>query len=386
VSNLDWPRGTRSCDGGEEEREALAQRMRNAHERAWAQHESVKTRLRRHFPEDWGRVKTCRMDKWYDYKTRDHAEQRNLVMLRPQCRDMPFCPACNDVATYRRASGLVKRIAAGTPAKKKLRGWIFTVGISPLNEDWRLPRLVASDLTRFKRAIYRACEGAFGKGVGALAIYQHYGQDVLVRERPHVHVLVNGWRLDPDGKPMRTPEYDLKGGGRARLTGIVTHELNRAFPEAGNPSAEAWYSGKDINIQALETPSAVAQCAKYMARELIDFRDFQYDALKRLVYVNPYREQGPAVIDVPTLQRNLSLYNARFQPWASEGGRRVFDSAYGELSDRRAGETAAAMGAHREHRDGCWCRECSNWSRLMAAEIEGVTSTLEEDGDGSWKS
>lgn len=382
MSSIDWPRGTRACDGGAEEREALAMRMRAAHERAWSEHESVKTLLRRHFPADWERVKACRMDKWYDYKTRPHEDQPNLVMLRPQCRDLPFCPACNDVATYRRASGLVKRLAAGTPAKKRVRAWILTVGISPLNEDWRLPRLVASDIARFKRAVYRACERAFGKGIGALVTYQHYGQDVLVRERPHAHALVNGWRLDANDLPKRTPDFELKHGGREKLDGFVVRELNRAFPEAGNASAEAWISGKDVDLQTLETEGAVAKCAKYVAREIIDFRDFQYDARKRLVYVNPYREQGPAVIDPETLQRNLSAYNARFQPWSGEGGRRVFDSAYGQLSDRRAGDTAAAMGSMREHRDGCWCRECSEWGRVMADSIEGAEGNLDEAPDG----
>lgn len=94
-----------------------------------------------------------------------------------------------------------------------------------------------------------------------------------------------------------------------------------------------------------------------MVREIIDFRDFEYNARKRVVYVAPYCEQGPAVLDVATLQRNLSLDNARFEPWSGAPGRRVFDSAYGALRDKRAGDTAEEMGAGNEHRDGCWCRE-----------------------------
>lgn len=384
MSSLDWPRGTRACDGGAEEREALAKRMRAAHERAWGEHESVKTLLRRHFPPDWERVKKCRMDAWYDYKTRDHEDAPNVVMLRPQCRDMPFCPACNDIATYRRASGLVRRIRAGTPRKKKPRAFIFTIGVSPRDEDWRLPRLVASDVKRFKRAAYRATESAFGKGVGALVTYQHYGQDVLVRERPHVHILVNGHRLNAEGKPERTPAYRMRDGGRARLDAIVARELNKAFPEAENASVDAWMSGHDVNVEPLDSAEAVAKSAKYVAREIIDFRDLEYDPRKHLVYVNPYREQGPAVVDVPTLQRNLSLYNAQYQPWATDGGRRIFDSAYGELSDRAAGATAEAMGSQREHRDGCWCHECSEWSRLMADRIEGQSGDLDDGSAPSW--
>jgi hypothetical protein len=103
------------------------------------------------------------------------------------------------------------------------------------------------------------------------------------------------------------------------------------------------------------------------------------------VFVAPYRQQGPAVLDVPTLQRNLSLYNARFQPWSDAPGRRVFDSAYGELSDKRAGDVATAMAAALEHRDGCWCRECSEWGRLMADEIEGADGTLDDGGSDGWQ-
>lgn len=385
MSHLDWPRGARACDGGAEERERLAKRMRAAHERAWGEHESVKTLLRRHFPADWERVKTCRMDKVYDYKTREHEDEPNLVILRPQCGDHPFCPACNDVATHRRAAGLTQRISMGTPRRKPPRAWMFTFGVSPLDDDWRLPQLVASDVPRFKRATYRAIEHVFGKGVGALVTYQHYGQDVLARERPHIHAIVNGYHLDEDGKPKRVPEPQLRDGGRALVDEIVTRELNHAFPEAGNPSVERWMSGKDLRIDRLEDAAAIAHAAKYMAREIIDFRDFEYDAHKKLIYVNPYREQGPAVIDVPTVQRNLSLYNARYQPWGGGKGRRIFDSAYGELSDRRAGDTATAMGAVRHHRDGCWCHECSEWSRLMTGEIEGERGNLDEGRDDGWR-
>jgi hypothetical protein len=358
--------------------------MRLAHERAWAQHESVKTLLRRHFPAEWERVRRCRMNPLYDYKTRQHADEPNLVILRPQCGDHPFCPACNDVATWRRASGMMKRIRGCTPRRKRACAWIFTVGVSPLREDWRLPRLVAANVPRFKRAIYAAAEEAFGKGVGALVTYQHFGQDVLVRERPHVHVLVNGWRLDADECPMRTPRYDLSDGGRSRLNQVVTRNLNAAFPEAGEAPAEAWLSVGDVDLQQLDGAAQVAKCAKYVAREIVDFRDFQYAPLQHVIFVNPYRQQGPALIDVQTFQGNLSLYNARYQPWASAPGRRIFDSAYGELSDRRAGDTSRAMGGTRPHRDGCWCHECSQWGRLLSEPMEVETDSLDDDGTPGW--
>jgi hypothetical protein len=384
MSNLDWPRGARACEGDEEEREALAKRMRAAHERAWDRHESVRTLLRTHFPAAWERVQFCRMDEVYDYKLREYPDEPNLVILRPECRERPFCPACNDVATWRRASGIVNRIRACTPRKKKPSAWIFTVGVSPPRGDWRLPQLVAGDVQRFKCAIYAATETIFGAKVGAFATYQHFGQDVLVREHPHVHVIVNGWRLDAEGHAQRTPEYDLTDGGRARLNEIVAACLNAAFPEAGNARPEAWMEPRDVDLQRLDGDASVAKAAKYVAREIIDFRDFEFAPLKRLVFVNPYRQQGPAIIDVPTLQRNLSLYNARYQPWAGGAGRRIFDSAFGELSDRRAGETSLAMGGARRHRDGCWCQECSHWGRLLSERMEVEGNTLDDGAAPGW--
>lgn len=384
MSNLDWPRGVASCDGGAEEREALAMRLRRAHERAWEQHESVKTLLRRHFPADWERVKTCRMDSWYDYRTRHHEEEPNMVILRPQCRDLPFCPACNDVATHRRASGLLRRLRSCTPRGKMPRAFLVTIGVSPKDGDRRLLELVASDVRRFKRAVYRTLERLYGKGIGALVTYQHYGQDVLVREHPHVHALVNGWRLGPRGEPVLTPKWSFADGGKQELMRIACEELDRAFPEAGSPPHDHWMNGYETDIQTRASSRAVAQSAKYMAREIIDFRDFEYDPRKRIVYVTPYKRQGPAVIDVPTLQRNLSAYNAMYQPWADAAGRRVFDGAYGELSDRRAGDVATAMGSIAEHREGCWCRECSDWSRLLTDRLDGAQGPLDSDGDAGW--
>jgi hypothetical protein len=384
MSSLDWPKVARVCDGGTEERELLATRMRAAHERAWAQRESVKTLLRRHFPADWERVRRCRMDEWYDYKVRDREDQPNLVILRSQCGDHPFCPACNDVATYRRGMGMVRRLGMGTPGGKRVRPQIVTIGVSPREGDTRLVQLVASDVRRFKRACYRAAETIFGAGVGVLVTYQHYGQEVPVHEHPHVHMLVNGYHLNGEGKVECTRKFEKNSENKAMLDQLAARELNRAFPEAGDSSKRAWLSSFDTNVEEPETEGGVARTCKYVAREIIDFRDLEYDARKRIVYVTPYKEQGPSVLDVPTLQRSLSLYNARYQPWSSEGGRRVFDSAYGELSDRLAGDTAKAMGARREHRDGCWCRECSNWGRLMADRIEGGAGTIDEDDGNGW--
>jgi hypothetical protein len=384
VSNLDWPRGARACDGGAEEREALALKMRRAHERAWAEHESVKTLLRRHYSAEWERVKACRMDQYYDYKVRTSEDQANLVMLRPQCRDLPFCPACNDVATHRRASGMIRRLRACTPKGKMPRAYLVTIGVSPKDGDRRLIELVSSDVRRFKRAVYRAIERLYGKGIGALVTYQHYGQDILVRSHPHVHALVNGWRLGEQDEPIRTPMWSFADGGKQELMRIACEELDRAFPEAGHPPHDAWMNGYETDIQPRASSRAVAQSAKYMAREIIDFRDFEYDPRKRIVYVTPYKQQGPGVLTVPELQRNLSDYNARYQPWAAESGRRVFDGAYGELSDRSAGDTAAAMGSIAEHREGCWCRDCSDWSRVLRGEIDVHDGTLDDGAQHSW--
>lgn len=197
-------------------------------------------------------------------------------------------------------------------------------------------------------------------------------------------MLLAPYRFNVQGEAERVPEFDLKEGGRARLDETVARELNRAFPEAGGASVRDWLSGHDIDVRTLDGRESIAKAAKYVSREIIDFRDLEYDARKRIVYVAPYRAQGPAVLDVPTLQRNLSLYNARFQPWSDAPGRRVFDGAYGDLSDRRAGDTANAMGASSEHRDGCWCRECSEWSRLMVDEMEGISGGLDEEGADGW--
>lgn len=386
MSSLDWPRASRACDGGLGEIEDLAARMRGAHERAWAQHESVKTLLRRHFPGDWNRVRGCRMSLQFRYKTRVHEEEPNVVMLQPECRDRPFCPACNDVASWNRASGLLRKLKRGTPKGRKVTAFGVTLAVSALDGDDRIVRLVSGDIKRMKEAAYRTCGRLYGEGVGVLLAYQHYGQEPLVRLRPHVHCLVNGHKLNAKNEPEKTPTFDLQSGGKEALNETWFAELKRAFPEGPTGEArETWFMERDTNIQHYRDNASVAHAAKYIARELIDFRDFEYGPRKRIVYVTPYKQQGPAVTSVPTLQHNLSLYNARFQPWSGRNGRRVFDAACGELSDKRMGDTALAMGSDPSHRDGCWCHECSQWSRLMVGRIEGEPGAIDEESDDGWR-
>lgn len=358
---FDWARDVAACV--DYEPEAVFKMLSDEHIAQWGEHRNLQRFLAECWPREWERVRECRTT----WRKKEREEDGLEIVITQPCCDKPFCPACNDQWMRKRARGLMKRLRAATPRHEEVCGYLVTVAVTRDDEQERFVQAAALDWQEFRTAAYRMCERMYGECIGAFATYQAYGEQILVRDHPHVHLLVNGWRLNQHGKPKRTPMFELRPTKEA-FERIAFEEMQRAFRNTGATRVSDWFSPTSLDIRWLGGAASVAKACKYVERELIDFRKFRYRDADSPITVESYKVGGPvASTSLADLQRRLSLYQVRLGHWG-QSGRRPCDSALGELSDKRISDTTSAMGSVEEHREDCWCKECSTWGRLIDGE------------------
>lgn len=374
--SFDWP--VAAALATEMDAEATAMLLKQKHKDAWRPHAALIRFLEDHYPAVWSRnvqklpdgqligegVAWCRTRHTIQPREEDGAELVRLL----GCGERPFCPACNDESARRRGGRILRKIVAATPPDEDVTAYLVTIGVSE-PEDAPTGRVahVTRDWKRFKHSIHDALREAYGENVGAFTTYQEYGQSLLVRQRPHVHALVHNFQPIDEKRYRRTTRYDLEQGGHRELRDLVTRAYNKAFPDiAGTWSA--WAAAHDLDIRWRDTPSKVAKSCKYLVRELIDFRNLRYDRFAQTMRTLPYNDKvQPRTAPVADVKRAFVDYAARTGGWYTTG-RRSLDSAIGCMSDNNVGDTIALMGRHEEHREGCWCKECSTWHRAWIGD------------------
>lgn len=375
--SFDWPPA--AAGATEMDAEETAAHLKQRHKEAWMAHARLMRFLEDHYPAVWSRnvfkrpdgqlqgegVAWCRTRHTIQTRKEDGAELVRVVA----CGERPFCPACNDEVARRRGRRILRKVIAATPPDEDVTAYLVTMGVS---EQDAVPTgrvaLVTRDWQRFKHSIHGALRETFGPTVGAFTTYQEYGQSVLVKPRPHVHALIHNWRPTSSTKYRRTPMFMLDSGGKAKLEEIALRALNKAFPDARGPAWAAWGTHNDLDIRWRDTPGKVAKSCKYLVRELIDLRTLEYDRSAQTLRTIPYSDAVPRrLAPVATVKHTLVDYAIRTGGWYTQG-RRPVDSAIGCMSDNDIGDTIALMGRHEEHREGCWCKECSTWERAWGGD------------------
>lgn len=326
------------------------------HARAWSSNRSLARFWQEEYADEWGKVRECRVEwEWYA----GTGSQQKYRIERDYCSTRPFCPACNNQWQNVRAHGALKALRRATPGGKPPMTFMVTIAPrkrSQRRDEWQ--DIAAEHHRTYMRACFRTLQDAYGEGIGAFAVYQHYGEKPFLVTHPHVHVLVNGWRL-VDDEPKPTPYYDMSNGGNDRLRAALVRHVEREVRHGIK------LDGIDIlNVRAekVETePDRLRRLFRYNYRELIDPTKWKYPRDSRIVRIENYHDpHDTAEVPIPALRAGLDSYGKRFGRWGAPGTR-VTDARLGILADSQIRETERVMDVDFEHADDCVCRRCMGW-------------------------
>lgn len=371
---FDWPRAASVTQG--EPPDELARRLHREHTQgnpadpwrydSWKNHWNLKRLLADEWPEPFAAMQTCRDIRQGMWETKQRLEDGETMVTLIGCRQTPYCPACNDQEARRRAGAKLRQIVAATPEGEEVHAYGFTVAVSSPTDD-HLPAIAArTDPTRFREAVYRIIERMYGEGTGAILTYQHYGEAILTRPRPHVHAIIHEWRPGRNGAE-KIEMYDIRGA-REKLEEIAHEEMQAAFPEVRTQEPRDWFGPYDLDLKFFQHRGSVAKATKYVMRELIDLRKMR---LRKdgSIRIRHYRDPD---LDVRTTPRAVRTELENYQ-------RQMRDirlhAAYGCMSNRKVKSTIEQIGRHADHAEGCWCHECSTWQRgyeggVLAPELD----------------
>lgn len=376
--SFDWPRAAQPTEGLDPKLKLGL--MKTEHKQAWREHRCIQQLLADHYPMIWSAREWTERDttgeayqhgegvRWCRNKATHawHRKEDDLdVVELERCGKTPYCPACNDQAARKRGKKILDKLTAATPKNEDVTIQLVTLAVGDrTTSDATIVDAVKRDWKAFRAAAYRVLEWMYGEDVGAFLTYQEYGQRLLIRPRPHIHAIVHHWR-EQNGRAQRVPKYDLSHGGRAALDRRWFRELRNTFPHLEAQDLRDWIGSYDVDVRYVDHPGAIAKATKYVARELIDFRELRYDRGTQTITVHPYKNEealGPVSAPVETIKANFTDYAIRCGHWGRRG--RGLHAAYGNLSDGRISDTIHRIGRGEEHPEGCWCHQCSTWERF----------------------
>lgn len=351
-----------------------ASKMWLDHTRAWGNNRSLARFWMEHYDDEWARVRECRVE-WEWYAGRGKGEKYRIE--RDACANRPYCPACNNQWQNERAHKALKALRRATPGGKAPRAFMVTIAPrkrSARRDEWQ--DVAAEHHRAYLRACFLTLRDSYGEGIGAFAIYQHYGEKPFLVAHPHVHLLVNGWKLEDD-QPKPTPYYDMQQGGgeriRQRLVEHVAREVKHGIQLDGIDLV-------NVRIDQVETEAGrLRRLFRYNYRELIDPTKWKYPRGADHVRVENYHDpHDTAEVPVGVLRDGLAWYGRRFGKWG-EPGTRPTDARFGILADSQIRETERAMGADVEHADDCVCRRCMEWSGAHEGPEDATPLRFEQE-------
>ncbi|MEA3200983.1 MAG: hypothetical protein QOE90_2411 [Thermoplasmata archaeon] len=353
---LHWPTQTRWVDDLRDVAPAALD-MWNRHTRAWGGHRSLTRFLSEHYPAEWSRVRECRV-KWEWYS--GTGPQRKYRVEREPCRCRPFCPACNNQWQNERARGALKALRRVTPGNKPPLAFMLTLAPrkhEAPGSEWQT--IAAEHHRAYMRGIFRGIEECFGEGIGAFAIYQHYGEKPFVLTHPHAHFILSGWMLRDD-HPARTPYYDMSGTGGQRLREAIRCGIEREVSHGIKIPGIAFLNARIDKVE--DEPERLVRLFRYNYRELIDPTKWKYPRDSAVVRIENYHDPHDVAEVTPAkLRAALEEYGQRYGKWGQPGSR-VTDARFGILRDSTISDTQRRMAPDLDHRDDCVCHRCMIWS------------------------
>lgn len=333
--------------------------LKSQHRVEAARHQDVLRYLQDHNPAVYAKVRQCRTQARV---ARDVVQSDRYKVRLYGCHVEPWCFACTNEAKWRRVAAALRTFQACTPAGQQPRfaHIVMTAPIFPDGAGWG--RFARREIKAFRDVTWRVTKAAYGAGIGGLLSYQDFGETPFPKGHPHMDYTINGWTL-VDGKPERTPTYDLKNGGHARWVKRVQEQVTARWLL---PAAEGV---TNLNIQGFVTGiPAYVRALAYQLRELVDVRKMTYDRARQLVYWSSYRDNTRAKMTVQDFQQGLADYAGRLGSWGHRQATSLHVTA-GHMARRAITKTSDAMGAvEPPHRRGCYCTECSEWEVIFPNE------------------
>lgn len=360
-----WPTNTAWITDPREVPDA-AKRLWDHHQRAWSRRRGLQRLYMRHFPDAWERVRECRTRV-----TVTPGENRAgplYLVKREGCKLRPYCPACNEERRSERARDAARVLESCAPGKAKAEAFSVTVAARghTTSPEWHARAM--KDHRAFMRGVAHGIDRAYGGGLGMLATFQPYGNEVLTLPHPHVHAVVSGWAIR-DGAPAHVEPLDFKGGAGAKeraLAPILEEASRELGAEVTILTSNTW-----IDPARAIGRGAVTSRYRYNFKEVVNPLDWQYDreadTVRILNYAKPLQSR---VIDAATLRPRILAYGAAYGDWTDVGregrraGGRPIDGWYGILARGATIEETRALMQHVDsHREDCACGECSTYGR-----------------------
>jgi hypothetical protein len=358
-----WPSNVRFVKDAGDEKEA-ADKIYAEHAEAWRRKRNLYKLYVDHLPDMLEKLRRCRTL----VRTRPGEGKAGSVAIveRVGCGVRPYCPACNEEQRVKRARNAVRVLESASPGREKPRafGVTFAARMHTTHPEWQGRAM--EDHRALMRGVARGLDRAYGGGVGCLATFQAYGNDVFTQPHPHVHVIMSSWKL-VDETPARVQPLDLDSwpGARERAFRPIVEGVARALKcDVDARTTNTWITREVVG------KASIRAAYRYNFRELLNPLDWFYDRDAQTIRIMNYpRPIASRTISAMTLRPRVEAYGARYGDWNDIGqegpsrGRRTLDGWYGILSDKLLPETRIVMSHTAQHSDDCACRECTEYER-----------------------
>lgn len=319
--------------------------------KAWRESRGAQRFVQRYYPHKFERIRDCRSTwRWQE----SVAEPGLVKPIAQGCDQDPWCIVCAQRKTLLRTMKHLDKFHRTTPKGKQPR-FFHMVQTAPLTRDglgWG--KQASEDMTTFFKVVWEALQDEFGDGIGAVMSYQDFGEQGFAKRHPHLDLTLNGWKLQ-DGEPVKLPQMDLAGQGRARWDARVQGKATKYLAidaRRGNFNASGPFVGHTEYFKIL----------RYQVRELVDLRKLDYPRGSEYVWWKDYKNNRRTRMEVSDFQGAMGEYEYRLGRWQHGVGVKNLHRLFGTMSKRTLNQTMAKIGGEpRPHKHRCPCSECEDW-------------------------